>query len=135
MTCEIIQIRLCLSLAVHITGKKLVKTLSHTSSNVASNTTLLSVQYHPEVVHSERGIHTLKRFLTRIAGLEGDWSMQSVIDAEKQVIAEKVGPDAHVICALSGGVDSTVAATLVHSVRSLVSLIRAFVCVASRPRC
>lgn len=75
------------------------------------------VQYHPEVVHSERGIETLRRFLTGIAGLSGDWTMQSVIDAEKKVIADKVGPDAHVICALSGGVDSTVAATLVHSVR------------------
>ena len=76
------------------------------------------VQYHPEVVHSERGIETLRIFLTGIAGLTGDWTMQSVIDAEKKVIADKVGPDAHVICALSGGVDSTVAATLVHSVRS-----------------
>ena len=80
------------------------------------------MQYHPEVVHSERGINTLRRFLTEIAGLEGDWTMQSVIDAEKKVIADKVGPDAQVICALSGGVDSTVAATLVHSVRSYSAL-------------
>lgn len=86
------------------------------------------MQYHPEVVHSDRGINTLRRFLTRIAGLEGDWSMQSVIDAEKQVIADKVGPDAHVICALSGGVDSTVAATLVHSVRSPSSLVPVLGC-------
>lgn len=82
----------------------------------------LLMQYHPEVVHSERGINTLRRFLTEIAGLEGDWTMQSVIDAEKKVIADKVGPDAQVICALSGGVDSTVAATLVHSVRSYSAL-------------
>ena len=49
-------------------------------------------------------------------GLESDWSMQSVIEAEKKVIQEKIGDREHVICALSGGVDSTVAATLVHSV-------------------
>lgn len=78
---------------------------------------LFGVQYHPEVVHSERGTATLRRFLTRIAGLTGDWTMQSVIDAEKEAIARRVGPDAHVICALSGGVDSTVAATIVHQVR------------------
>lgn len=77
------------------------------------------MQYHPEVVHSERGMNTLRRFLTAIAGLTGDWSMESVIEAEKKAIADKVGPDAHVICALSGGVDSTVAATLVHQVRTL----------------
>jgi NH3-dependent NAD+ synthetase len=52
-----------------------------------------------------------------IAGLSGDWTMESVIEAEKRAIADKVGPAAHVICALSGGVDSTVAATLVHQVR------------------
>ena len=50
------------------------------------------------------------------AGLESDWSMQSAIDTEAEVIRQRVGPDAHVICALSGGVDSTVAATLVHRV-------------------
>jgi GMP synthase (glutamine-hydrolysing) A subunit len=144
------------------------------------------LQYHPEVVHSKRGLETIRHFLTGIAGadvppcatlppartepghsaavllvrrssvltrdsascspgrkqrtapesmqrelcagrhsylrvrgagLDGDWSMHSAIDAEKEVIRSKVGPDEHVICALSGGVDSTVAATLVHQVR------------------
>jgi hypothetical protein len=88
----------------------------HLSRNIRFTPECL--QYHPEVVHSERGLNTLKRFLTSIAGLKGDWSMRSAIEAEKQAVATKVGPDAHVICALSGGVDSTVAATLVHSVRS-----------------
>eukprot|EP00892_Ulva_mutabilis_P010497 jgi/Ulvmu1/781/UM010_0155.1 len=77
---------------------------------------LFGLQYHPEVVHSARGTATLRRFLTGIAGLNGDWTMQSVIDAEKEAIKRRVGPDAHVICALSGGVDSTVAATIVHQV-------------------
>jgi hypothetical protein len=152
------------------------------------------LQYHPEVVHSKRGLATLKHFLTGIAGariwlasrlsahprlaarfadaecgamhevhrwsrspalparsafrtrgshmsvgrmheqivlwplcmrlpvfhgaagLESDWSMESVIEAEKEVIRTRIGRSEHVICALSGGVDSTVAATLVHQV-------------------
>lgn len=86
---------------------------------------IFGLQYHPEVVHSERGTATLRHFLTGIAGLTGDWTMQSVIDAEKEAVARRVGPDAHVICALSGGVDSTVAATIVHQVRGTCHGVRA----------
>jgi GMP synthase (glutamine-hydrolysing) A subunit len=77
---------------------------------------LFGLQYHPEVVHSVRGRATLRRFLVDIAGLSSDWSMQSAIDAESELIRERVGSTDHVICALSGGVDSTVAATLIHKV-------------------
>ena len=75
---------------------------------------LFGLQYHPEVTHSERGFETIKRFLFDIAGLTAGWSMQNVLDEQIAIVKEKVGPDAHVICALSGGVDSAVAATLVH---------------------
>jgi GMP synthase (glutamine-hydrolysing) len=75
---------------------------------------LFGLQYHPEVTHSERGFETIKRFLFDIAGLTAGWSMQNVLDEQIAVVKETVGPDAHVICALSGGVDSAVAATLVH---------------------
>ena len=75
---------------------------------------LFGLQYHPEVTHSERGFETIKRFLFDIAGLTAGWSMQNVLDEQIALVKEKVGPDAHVICALSGGVDSAVAATLVH---------------------
>ena len=75
---------------------------------------LFGLQYHPEVTHSERGFETITRFLFDIAGLTAGWSMQNVLDEQIALVKEKVGPDAHVICALSGGVDSAVAATLVH---------------------
>lgn len=69
---------------------------------------LFGLQYHPEVTHSERGFETIKRFLFDIAGLTAGWSMQNVLDEQIAVVKETVGPDAHVICALSGGVDSAV---------------------------
>ena len=72
------------------------------------------MQYHPEVTHSERGKETLSHFLFTVAGVTAGWSMQNVLDEQLEIVRRKVGPDAHVICALSGGVDSAVAATLVH---------------------
>ena len=77
---------------------------------------LFGLQYHPEVAHSERGGETMERFLFEIAGVRADWKIESVLEEEMAKISEIVGPDDHVICALSGGVDSTVAATLVHKV-------------------
>ncbi len=74
---------------------------------------LYGVQFHPEVVHTEEGTQMLKQFLFAICRCEGGWSMGSYIDIAVQHIREQVG--AHkVICALSGGVDSSVAAVLVH---------------------
>ena len=75
---------------------------------------IFGLQYHPEVTHSERGFETIRHFLFHVAGLTAGWSMQNVLDEQIALVREKVGPDAHVICALSGGVDSAVAATLVH---------------------
>ncbi|CAA6673359.1 unnamed protein product [Spirodela intermedia] len=75
---------------------------------------LFGLQYHPEVTHSARGMDTLRYFLFEVCGLAPDWKMRDVLDEEIEVIKKTVGPDDHVICALSGGVDSTVAATLVH---------------------
>ena len=80
------------------------------------NTSLdfFGLQYHPEVMHTEKGVETIKHFLFGIAGLKGDWSMQNVYEEQVSLIQSKVGPTDHVICALSGGVDSAVAATIVH---------------------
>jgi GMP synthase (glutamine-hydrolysing) len=75
---------------------------------------LYALQFHPEVTHSENGSDLLRHFLTGIAGLKADWSMGDFITEEIERIKTKVPGGAHVICALSGGVDSTVAATLVH---------------------
>jgi GMP synthase (glutamine-hydrolysing) len=72
------------------------------------------LQLHPEVTHTEQGIRILRNFLENCAGLEADWKMSSVIEDQIAKIRAKVPENAHVLCALSGGVDSTVAATLVH---------------------
>lgn len=77
---------------------------------------LFGLQYHPEVVHSEKGHALLRHFLFKIACVPADWKMENVLQLEMRKIGELVGPEEHVICALSGGVDSTVAATLVHKV-------------------
>ncbi|PSS11400.1 GMP synthase [Actinidia chinensis var. chinensis] len=72
------------------------------------------LQYHPEVTHSPQGMETLQYFLFDVCGVTAGWKMEDVLDEEIKVIKGMVGPEDHVICALSGGVDSTVAATLVH---------------------
>jgi GMP synthase (glutamine-hydrolysing) len=75
---------------------------------------IYALQFHPEVTHTEGGKELLKRFVTELAEIRPDWNMRSVIDDQVEAIRKKVGPEAHVICALSGGVDSAVAAALVH---------------------
>jgi GMP synthase (glutamine-hydrolysing) len=74
---------------------------------------IFGVQFHPEVVHTEDGAAILKNFIINIAGCTGDWTAASFIETEIKAIREKVGKD-KVICGLSGGVDSTVVATLIH---------------------
>ncbi len=71
------------------------------------------VQFHPEVVHSPYGMAVLGRFLADLAGCRQNWQMASIIDTEVELVRAKVG-SGRVICALSGGVDSSVAAALVH---------------------
>jgi GMP synthase (glutamine-hydrolysing) len=73
---------------------------------------LAGVQFHPEVMHTEHGQVLLERFLRDIAGCGRDWTTAGVIDEQVQRIREQVG-DGLVICGLSGGVDSAVAAALV----------------------
>ena len=74
---------------------------------------LAGVQWHPEVMHSEHGQEILKHFLYDIAGCRADWTPASIVDDAVAAIREQVG-DKQVLCALSGGVDSAVAAALVH---------------------
>lgn len=73
---------------------------------------IYGVQFHPEVVHTEYGRIVLENFLDDVAGLRRDWTMDSFLDRSIEEIRARVGSD-RVICALSGGVDSAVAATLV----------------------
>lgn len=71
------------------------------------------VQFHPEVVHTPDGAKLLSNFVHRIAGLPGDWSMATYREQAVEAIRKQVGPG-RVICGLSGGVDSSVAALLTH---------------------
>ncbi|MBE7217814.1 MAG: glutamine-hydrolyzing GMP synthase, partial [Caulobacteraceae bacterium] len=71
------------------------------------------VQFHPEVHHTPRGDLMLRNFVRRVAGLEGDWTMAAFRQEQVARIRAQVG-DAKVICGLSGGVDSSVAAVLIH---------------------
>ncbi len=74
---------------------------------------IFAVQYHPEVGHTEHGFAVIERFLHHLAGCEPNWTMGSVIDASVDAIRAQIG-DGRAICGLSGGVDSAVAAAIVH---------------------
>ena len=88
-----------------------------------SSEKIYGVQFHPEVVHSEEGTKILHNFLFDICKCKGDWTTSNFIDEQIKLIKEKVG-DKKAICALSGGVDSTVAAVLVKKAigENLVSI-------------
>ena len=73
----------------------------------------LGIQFHPEVVHTPQGDQLIQNFLFNVAGCAGDWTAANFIEESVKSIRERVGTG-KVICALSGGVDSAVAATLVH---------------------
>jgi GMP synthase (glutamine-hydrolysing) len=75
---------------------------------------LFALQFHPEVVHTEHGTEILRKFVLGASGLKSTWSMQSLAERKMEEIRSLVPANAHVLCALSGGVDSAVAATLVH---------------------
>ncbi len=74
---------------------------------------IYGVQFHPEVAHTDHGKQLLQNFAYNICDLKGDWTSESFIDEQIKSIREKVGDD-KVLCGLSGGVDSTVVATLIH---------------------
>lgn len=74
---------------------------------------LYGVQYHPEVRHSVYGNEMLRQFVFDVCGMEDEWSMENYIELEIAKIREQVG-DKKVLCALSGGVDSSVVAVLIH---------------------
>ncbi|ORX55623.1 GMP synthase [Hesseltinella vesiculosa] len=72
------------------------------------------IQFHPEVTHTVDGQHLLRNFVIEICQCESSWTMESFVDKEIERIRSIVGPEDHVIGAVSGGVDSTVAARLMH---------------------
>jgi GMP synthase (glutamine-hydrolysing) len=73
---------------------------------------LYGIQFHPEVAHTPRGIELLRAFLFEVAKLEPNWTPGSFVDEAVDAVKRKVAPDESVVCGLSGGVDSSVAAVL-----------------------
>lgn len=72
---------------------------------------IYAVQFHPEVMHTQEGMKMLSNFVNNICGCQGDWRMDSFVETTIEAIREKVG-NGKVLCALSGGVDSSVAAVM-----------------------
>ena len=79
---------------------------------MSDGNTRFAVQFHPEVAHTPRGAEVLRNFLYRVCGATGDWTPAAFVEEAVRELRAKIG-DRHAICALSGGVDSAVAAALV----------------------
>ena len=96
-------------------GFDVIGTSHHSPICAIENTQakIYGVQFHPEVVHTEEGEKIIKNFLFKICGTQGNWTPQNFIEESIEKIKLDVG-DSKVICALSGGVDSTVAAVLLE---------------------
>ena len=80
----------------------------------APDRALYGVLFHPEVAHTAHGTTILRNFATQVCGCDGDWSMASFAEEATARVRSDVGDNGRVVCGLSGGVDSTVAALLVH---------------------
>ncbi len=93
------------------------KALAHTENSpvavMGSNENIFGLQFHPEVAHTPYGKTILKNFVYQICGCQGNWTISNFISDSLANIKKQVG-DGKVICALSGGVDSSVVATLIH---------------------
>ena len=97
------------------TGFSVVATSANAPIAAMSNATraLYAILFHPEVVHTERGLEILRNFAYGVCGCTGDWTMASFVQEATAKIRAQVG-QGRVVCALSGGVDSTVAGLIIH---------------------
>jgi GMP synthase (glutamine-hydrolysing) len=93
--------------------KEVARTSNALAAIANESEKIWAVQFHPEVHHTNMGTELLRNFVFDICGATPNWTPQRFIDEAVSNIREKVGPDGRVICALSGGVDSSVAAVLV----------------------
>src|SRR6201987_3630936 len=84
------------------------------------------IQFHPEVVHTPCGTQVLRNFVLKICGERGDWTMANFVETKLAEIRKQVGPSDKVLMGLSGGVDSSVAAALIH--RTIGSRLRIVFC-------
>lgn len=96
-----------------IASTKDIPVAAYKSTSGATQFPVYCLQFHPEVTHSLDGTKILSNFVFTIAGCSADWSPDSIIEESIRLIKEKVG-DQEVLMGLSGGVDSSVAATLIH---------------------
>ena len=92
------------------------KVIGHTEGAKAAaiaseEKSIYGIQFHPEVVHTEQGIEILKNFVLKVCGAKQDWTMESFIDTAVEKISKI---DGNVLCGVSGGIDSTVVALLIH---------------------
>jgi len=92
------------------------KVIGHTESAKAAAIAskekgIYGIQFHPEVVHTEQGTEILKNFVLKVCGAKQDWTMEGFIDSAVEKISKIEG---NVLCGVSGGIDSTVAALLIH---------------------
>ncbi len=93
--------------------------LAYTENKILSifkhkDRTIYGVQFHPEVVHTEHGTQLLARFLFEVCGCEPTWTPAEFVQEQETIIRNLVGPQEQVVMAVSGGVDSSVAATIIH---------------------
>jgi GMP synthase (glutamine-hydrolysing) len=96
-------------------GFSVVATSANAPISAMSDTErgLYAILFHPEVVHTEHGLEILRNFAYGVCGCTGDWTMASFVEEATARVREKAG-SGRVVCALSGGVDSTVAAVIIH---------------------
>ena len=92
------------------------KIIGHTKSAkaaaiVSEEKSIFGIQFHPEVVHTEQGTEILKNFVLKVCGAKQDWTMERFIESSVEKISKT---DGNVLCGVSGGIDSTVTALLIH---------------------
>lgn len=96
-----------------LAGTESIDVAAFKSKNGSFGAPVYAIQFHPEVTHSLDGKTILENFVIKIAGCKGEWTPASFVENTVAELQEKIG-DAHVLLGLSGGVDSTVAAMLLH---------------------
>ena len=84
---------------------------SHAAAIANTDRTVFGIQFHPEVVHTERGTDILKNFVLNVCKAKQEWTMEGFVEKTVKEISEI---DGNVLCGVSGGIDSTVAALLIH---------------------